>query len=499
MSLTQQLNEYVSACFTGLWIQSHEHDDAVTEIAQVCRDEDWRLAVWDVEQGLQIPVQNDEVDAAGGDPLAAIRSINALASADSSAILVLRNFHRFTSSAEIVQALAHQISQGKQNRTFVVILAPSVHIPTELEHQFVVIEHDLPGREQLEEIARGIAVEDGELPDGDDLNMVLDAAGGLTRYQAEGAFSLSLVRDGQIRPQAVWDLKCQTLKKSGLVSLHRGSESFDQLGGLDALKSFCARVMRRQRDPNPLKRPRGVMLLSPPGCGKSAFAKSLGVETGRPTLIMDIGALMGSLVGQTESNIRQALKMADAMAPAVLMIDEVDKALSGVASSGQTDSGVSARLFGTFLTWLNDHESDVFVVATCNDISKLPPEFSRAERWDSVFFVDLPGASQKGAIWNIYLRLFDLDPNQPKPKTDQWTGAEIRASCRLAALLDVSLIEAAKHVVPVAVTAAESVDRLRNWASGRCLDADTPGIYQRNGAGPAKKPRRRIPRDASLN
>lgn len=498
MSLSNSLCEYIAACFTGLWVQSHEHEDALSEIAQLCRDEDWRLATWDVAQGLQLPGQNGEADSTGSDPLTAIRSVNALASPDSSAILVLTNFHRFMNSAEIVQALQQQIVHGKQNRTFIVILSPVVQIPTELDKQLVVIEHDLPGREQLEELARSIATEDGELPEGDELNTVLDAAAGLTRYEAEGAFSLSLVREQAIRPQSIWELKSQILKKSGLVSLHRGSESFDQLGGLDALKSFCTRAMRNQGDGNPLKRPRGVLLLSPPGCGKSAFCKALGNETGRPTLTLDIGALMGSLVGQTEANIRQALQIVDAMQPAVCFLDELDKSLSGVASSGSTDSGVAARLFGTFLTWLNDHTSDVFVVATCNDISKLPPEFSRAERFDGVFFVDLPGASQKGKIWDICLQLFNLDPNQAKPKTKDWTGAEIRSCCRLAALLDVSLIEAAKNVVPVAVTAAESVQRLRNWASGRCLDADQPGIYNPTGTS-TRKSRRSIPRDPSLN
>ena len=217
MTLAQRLTEYVSACFTGLWIQSAEHDDALAEIAQMCRQENWRLAVWDVERGLQIPGQSNgqPADAGGNDPLAAIRSINALASADSSAILVLVNFHRFLQSAETVQALAQQITAGKINRSFVVVLSAIVQIPTELEKLFVVVEHDLPGREQLEQIARGIATENGELPEGDDLQTVLDAAAGLTRYEAEGAFSLSLVRHKQVRADAVWELKCQTLKKSG--------------------------------------------------------------------------------------------------------------------------------------------------------------------------------------------------------------------------------------------------------------------------------------------
>ena len=185
MPLSQQLSEYIAACFTGIWVESHEHEDALAEIAQLCRDQDWRLAVWDIAQGLQLPGQNGDADPAATDPLAAISAINALASPDSSAILVLQNFHKFLGSPEIFQTLAQQITKGKQNRTFVIVLSPVVQIPTELEKHFVVLQHDLPGREQLEEIARGIATEDGELPEGDGLGRVLDAAVGLTRFEAE--------------------------------------------------------------------------------------------------------------------------------------------------------------------------------------------------------------------------------------------------------------------------------------------------------------------------
>ena len=502
MSLSKHLAEYVSACFTGIWIESHEHEDALREIAQMCREQNWRLAVFDIERGLQIPGQanGQPADAGGNDPLAAIRSINALASADTSAILVLVNFHRFLQSAEIVQALAHQISRGKQSRAFVAILSPVVAIPTELEKLFVVIEHDLPNRQQIEEIARGLATESGELPEGNDLQTVLDAAAGLTRYEAEGAFSLSLVRHAAIRPEAVWELKSQMLKKSGLLQLYRGGERFADLGGLENLKSFCLRAMRRQGHRDPRKRPRGALLLGVPGTGKSAYSKALGAETGRLTLIMDVGALMGSLVGSTEANIRQALRIADAMAPCILMIDEVEKALSGVASSGSTDSGVSARLFGTFLTWLNDHESDMFTICTCNDISKLPPEFSRAERFDGIFFLDLPSVQQKRAIWELYLDMFELDPQQPKPVDAQWTGAEVRACCRLAALLDVPLIEAAKNVVPVATTAAESVCACGTGPAAAVSTPTPGGIYTANpSSGVTVKPGRKVRRDPSNN
>jgi len=494
LNLRNRLTEYVRACFTGIWIESHEHQDALTEIAQLCRDEQWQIATWDIEAGLSIPGQA-EADATNNDPLAAIRSVNALATPDGTAILVLQNFHRFTQSAEVVQALSRQIIAGKQNRTIVVVLSPVVQIPTELEKMLVVIEHDLPNREQLEEIARGIAVEEGELPEGAELETVLDAAAGLTRMEAENAFSLSLVRQERITADAVWELKTQTLKKSGLLSLHRGTEDFSGLGGLAALKAFCKRALLHPARGNPLKRPRGVLLLSPPGCGKSQFCKSLGKEVGRPVLTLDVGSLMGSLVGQSEERTRQALRIIDAMSPCVAMIDEVEKAFAGMNGNG--DSGVSSRMFGQFLSWLNDHESDVFVVCTANDVSKLPPEFGRSERFDGIFFLDLPSREEKDAIWNIYLDLFEINRDQRRPDDTDWTGAEVKACCRLSALLDVPLVQAAQNVVPVAVTAAESVDRLRNWASGRCLSANQPGIYRCANGSP--KSRRRVSRDPSNN
>ena len=495
MTLSERLSELVRACFTGLWIESHEHQDAQTEIAQLCRQENWRLAVWNIERGLSIAGQPESELAGGQDPLAAIRSLSALSSQDGSAILVLENFHRFLSSAEIVQALSRQLVTGKQNRTFVIILSPVVQIPVELEKLFVVIEHELPSRAQLHEIAAGIATEEGELPDGPELDTLLDAASGLTRHEAEAAFSLSLVRNSRLAADAVWELKTQTLKKSGLLSLYRGDEDFSRLGGLSALKAFCKRALLQPGRGNPLKRARGVLLLSPPGCGKSQFSKALGHEVGRPVLILDVGSLMGSLVGQSEERTRQALRIIDAMAPCVVMLDEADKAFAGANGSG--DSGVSARMFGTFLSWLNDHTSDVFVVCTANDVSRLPPEFARSERFDGVFFLDLPGQEEKQAIWRLYLEVFEIDPSQRLPDDTQWTGAEIRACCRLAALLDSPLIQAAQNVVPVAVTAAEAVQRLRTWASGRCLSASQPGLYSPDSTSP--KSRRRVSRDPSTN
>ena len=171
MTLAERLSEYVRAAFTGIYVRSIEHDDAIAEIARLCRDQGWSLATWDVDRGLALAGRPDGTDVLPGaaDPLAAIRSLAALATPDGTAILVLRNFHRFLGSAEVVQALDSQVVAGKQARTFVVILSPVVQVPVELEKLFVVVEHDLPGRDQLGAIARSIATEPGELPDGDGL------------------------------------------------------------------------------------------------------------------------------------------------------------------------------------------------------------------------------------------------------------------------------------------------------------------------------------------
>ena len=481
-TLAPHLHELISACFTGIWIQTHEPHEAAREITDLCRQEGWRIGTWNCDSGVQFPVEQITMPGItdSQDPLAVIRALPQLSNGSSTTVLLFENLHRFLGSVELIQVVARQAITGKHNRAFIVVLAPVTQIPPELDKLFVCVDHELPDHAQLEEIARGVATQDGELPNADELPRVIDAAKGLTRSEAENAYSLSLVRHGTLKAETLWEIKAGQLKKSGLVSIHRGSESFDQLGGLDNLKAFCLRAMRRQSEGAVSNRPRGVLLLSPPGCGKSQFAKALGNETGRPTVVLDVGALLGSLVGQSESNVRAALKLADAMAPCVLFCDEIEKGLAGATSSGQTDSGVTARVFGSLLTWLNDHESDVFFVGTCNDASKLPPEFARAERFDGVFFVDLPGRDQKDAIWGIYTRHYGRDAKQARPDDTNWTGAEIKSCCRLASLLDVPLVQAAQNVVPVAVTAGDKIESLRQWASGRCLSADRAGVYSRD-------------------
>lgn len=446
MDLARKIADFVRAAFTGLYIETYEPDEALREIQSLCVEENWKLAVWDIDCGLKISQQEAPITSAT-DPLAAVRSVGSLATPNGTVLLVLKNFHRFLNSAEIAQAIQNQLEIGKATRCFIVILAPNVQLPMELERQFIVLQHELPKREQLSAIARELLADESvNAVSSEQWESIVDAAAGLTHSEAQGAFALSLSRHDKLRAETVWEIKAQSLKKQNLLSLSRGGQTFAQLGGMSVVKDFCRRSLQADRS----TKARGTLLLSPPGCGKSQFCRALGNEVGRPVLTLDIGKLMGSLVGETERNIRQALQVAEAMAPSILFVDEIEKGLSGINGTG--DSGVANRLFGTLLTWLSDHDSDVYFIGTSNDIRRLPPEFTRAERFDAVFFVDLPTVDQRKAIWELYFEQFAIGANEAIPADDGWTGAEIKSCVRLSRLLDISLLEAAKNVVPVSIT-----------------------------------------------
>ena len=482
--LTERLAELIAAAFPGVLAVTAEPEEVLRDLAGLCRDRGWNLATWTADGGGDGPA----------DPLAAVKALPGSGDGETPSLLAMVHPQRFFSSPELLAAVRTALAAGKTRRTHLILVQPTADLPPELARDFAILNCPLPGRAELEAVARGVATEEGELPGS--LTPVLDAAAGLTRSEAENAFALSLVRHGKLDPGPLWELKAKQLAAGGPLTLHRGGPGFAALGGLVALKRFCRTALTND---SPTAEARGVLCLGPPGTGKSAFARALGAEIDRPTLSLDVGALMGSLVGQTEQNLRRALATVEAVAPCVLFVDEVEKCLAGTAGGAQ-DSGVSSRLLGALLSWLADRPRGAFVVCTANDASELPPELTRSGRFDATFFLDLPGPEQRAGVWETYRERYGIDAGDAAPADAGWTGAEIESCCRLSALLGVPLAEAAAYVVPVSVSAAETLSTLRGWASGRCLDAEAGGVFRPGGdSRTVDAPRRRTSRAAKQN
>jgi len=348
--------------------------------------------------------------------------------------------------------------------------------------------------ESLGEVLDGILASSGiPAPDPAGREAALAAACGLTTMEAENAFALSLVETGVISPAVIAREKAGAFKRGGILEVVETTETLASVGGLDAIKAWLLQrgsaFTRRARDYG-LPVPKGMLVLGVPGTGKSLTAKATAAVFGLPLLKLDAGRIFGSLVGQSEANLRTAIQTAEAVAPCVLWIDELEKAFGGAGSSGgSTDGGTSSRVFGTMLNWLQDKTAPVFVVATANDASRLPPELLRKGRWDECWFVDLPDGRERAAIWDIVIGKFgrektDYDPVVLARASELHTGAEIEAAWvealhraftedREPAELDLG--EVLSTSVPLATTMAEPIERLRQWASGRARGASGRG------------------------
>ena len=538
-TLEQQLESAFQCGQAGILVRSFDYEDVITTLFKLAGElGPWDIQLWDCLRGIagdEAPTDKpDKPDKSNGlaglsnttaaagtghSATAAVQSLRHLmlqrrqhfeeAEGDLEAlppqdkkkrVLVLVNGHRELGRNcnpekvnQLIMALhlTNVIAKGYDGHV-VLLTPPGTDLPVELKEEFLVCDQELPEADERRNIIVKTTKGSGfQLPADETIDSIVDILGGLTRSQVEGVTAQSLSRfGGELHERFMWTLKAHIINSGGLMTLYRGEERFESqttlvkgkermipgLGGLKSIKEFGLCSLSQPEDELPLASARGLLLLGVPGTGKSQYAKALGNETGRPTLMLNVGALMGSLVGETEANTRQALKIADAMAPCILFLDEVEK---GMASGGEMNGGVSTRLFGTFLTWLADHESDVYVIATCNNITNLPPEFARAERFDAIFFMDMPTSEQRKLIWDIYLQAFQLDATQPKPDDGRWTGAEIKSCCRLARLLRRPLLQAANFVVPVAEVRAKEINKLRRWASrAGCVDADNGQHYR---------------------
>jgi SpoVK/Ycf46/Vps4 family AAA+-type ATPase len=359
-----------------------------------------------------------------------------------------------------------------------------------------VIEYPLPDREEVSRILTDVInalppdMQATAAPNGK-RDAAIDAAVGLAADKISNCYAKSLVSSRKVDPALVMANKKQAIKASGITVYDPDPRGLDAIGGYDVLKAWAkqrALAFSEKARAYGLPAPKGALLVGPPGTGKSLTAKAFGVAFGMPVLRLDLGEAMSKFVGESEANLRGALKVAEAMAPCVLWLDEIEKMLSG-STGEQGDGGVSARALGAILSWMQEKTAPVFVVATANDVRALPPELLRKGRFDEMFFIDLPTTTERVEIVRAalaqYSRTSDgIDVAQIAGLTSGFTGAEISALVPDAlfaafgdgerALTTADLIAAAGTVTPLSKTASEKIEALRAWAKGRTRLASTP-------------------------
>jgi SpoVK/Ycf46/Vps4 family AAA+-type ATPase len=377
-----------------------------------------------------------------------------------------------------------------------ILLSPLLKLPAELEKEITVLDYGLPTYEELGKLLDDIirSVRDAPGVDTDltpeEREQVLKAAQGLTAMEAENVFAKSLVEKRTFDVDVILSEKEQIIRKSGILEYYPATEAFADVGGLDLLKEWMEKrtvsFTDRAREFG-LPEPKGILLLGVQGCGKSLSAKAIGSLWRLPLLRLDIGKIFAGLVGASEENMRRAIRVAESVAPCILWLDELEKGLSGTQSSGTSDGGTTARVFSTFLTWLQEKTVPVFVVATANQVEVLPPELLRKGRFDEIFFIDLPARNERRDIFAIHLRKRKRDPNKfdlesLADATPGYSGAEIEQVV-IEALYNAfdsgkdittdDLLRAARASVPLSMTMREKIAELRNWAETRARKASS--------------------------
>jgi hypothetical protein len=498
--MQKQLNTYLQAGYPGLAVISSEEARAEAEIAATCTSLKRRLLAWSSTEGL-VDTKEGRVTTCP-DPLDALQLLDGMFAADNPRHVVLfrdLQLHMDQTDPMLVRRLKDILRVAKTNGHALILLGCRLKLPPELEHEITHVDFNLPGPDQLGTVFDGI-IKSAKLKNIQNTvrEAALQNALGLTTTEAENAFALSVVETKGIDHKVVAREKARTLKKNGLVEVVEASTSLDDIGGLGLLKDWLGRragAFGESAKTYGLPAPKGLLIVGIPGTGKSLTAKATASAFGLPLLRLDMGRVFGGIVGQSEANLRAVIQTAEAIAPCVLWIDEIEKGFSGSKSSGSTDGGTSSRVFGSFLSWMQEKTKAVFVVATANDVSKLPPEFLRKGRFDEMFFVDLPDALERTQIWDIVIkrhgrRPTDYDTVVLARACEQFTGAEIEA-----VFIDAmhqafaegrepgpkDILEAMTNTVPLANLMDGQINALRHWAKGRAREAASRITPARNG------------------
>lgn len=505
----QKLILMIRAYYPVLYLHSYEYyrtKQKIKGIVELLRREGKKVNYyqWDCVYGLVqiLPDKTEKRIERMQNPLEVLAYILNSKKSGEKNIFVLDDINNHIERDE-VKLMFRKIAEATNNNTHAIILSSIYRLPAELEKYITVLQIPLPKRNELGEVLDIVAKQSKVELKTNLRNRLIDAALGMTSMEADLAYCLASVKDGfdEKSPFTVSSEKEQIIRKSGILDYFPKNESLKDVGGMDNLKEWLNKRQlaydKEARDWG-LKEPKGLLLLGVPGCGKSLIAKSIASSWNMPLLRLDVGKVFQGIVGSSEDNIRKAIATAEAVAPCVLWIDEIEKGLSGVQSSGATDGGVTSRIFSTILTWMQEKTAPVFVVATANNINQLPPELLRKGRFDEFFFVDLPSQKEKENIFSIHLQKnrqnvssFALDILAQK--AEGFNGAEIEECIKEAMftayvesqetniapkLQMIHILDAIKNTVPLSKTMEKQITDLRKFAVSRAKNASKEVVLE---------------------
>ena len=496
-----ELEVLIRARYPLIYVVSWEEQRVLKEVWDIAERLDKKVYEWSITMGL-VPggtsIQSQkQKDSASQDPLVALDTVVEHVEA---ALYVFKDFHPFMKSQNmsVIRRMREIAISLKNTFKTIIIISPTFQMPPDLEKDITVLDYSLPCAPELDRLFARVISQVKDNPKlkvsvgGEVREQIVHSLLGLTLAEAENVLAKTLVQNRALNAESIEVIngeKKQIIRKSGLLEYYDSFEDMDSVGGLDELKVWLERradaFTDRAREFG-LPAPKGVLLLGVQGCGKSLMAKAISSVWKLPLLRFDVGRVFGSLVGSSEENVRRAIRVAESVAPAILWLDEIDKAFRGSRSSGgSTDGGTSARVFGTFLTWMSEKTSPVFVVSTANDITSLPPELLRKGRFDEIFFVDLPSTQERSDIFRVHIKkrgfkVDDFDLNRLAAASVGYSGAEIEEAivsamfdvfCEKRTLTTDDILGAIARTVPLSKTMSEDMNTLRDWAQGRARSA----------------------------
>lgn len=506
----QEVSTLIRARYPLLYIVAWEERRIEQLLRRVAGSLRKKLYTWSITEGLRLlddyTYQRPDLETAS--PL---NVLDAIIASQESAIFLLKDFHpywderrSFQEQALVTRRTRDMINHLKESRKTVVLLSPLLIFPPEIEKDIIVLDYSQPTREELEQSLERVLRSAREVG-GIKLDLtpemreqVLAAARGLTCNEAENVFAKSLVLNRYLDIGVIIAEKKQIIRRSQILEYFETSETMTSVGGMALLKEWLnkrALAFSERARVFGLPEPKGLLLLGVQGAGKSLVAKAIANQWQLPLLRLDLGRLFSELVGSSEQNMRTALRLAESISPCLLWIDELEKGLAGVASSHISDAGTTARVFGSFLTWMQEKTAPVFVVATANDISILPPEALRKGRFDEIFFIDLPSLPERIEIFTIHIQRRGRDPQAFDLKqlaylSEGFSGAEIENAV-ISALYDAfeagrdltqaDLVEALRNTVPLSRTMEPQIKALRMWARTHARPASPPAQQARIG------------------